>query len=383
MYRKIAVMGSTGSIGVQTLDVIEHLGLEAVALSASGKNLTLLEQQARKFLPKTVAVQDENAAKELKLRLADTSIQIKEGTLGICEAACETDAELTSMSILGMAGLLPTLAAIEEGKDIALATKETLVCAGSLVMSKAKEKGVRLLPVDSEHSAIFQCLEGNRQNHVKRILLTASGGPFFGQTYDQTYFYTPKQALKHPNWTMGQKITIDSATLMNKGFELMEAMWLYSLKPEQIEIVVHRESVIHSMVEFDDNAVLAQLGTPDMRLPIQYAITYPERTHCPTPALDFKKLSSLTFYEPDPVAFPCLEYAMQCAKEGGNRGAVLNGANEIAVDAFLKERIYFGEIAQYVGYALNSIPHQEIRTLDDVLEADRQARAVVKEKLGI
>jgi len=381
MYQKIAVMGSTGSIGVQTLDVMERLGLEAVSLSASGRNLALLEQQARKFRPALVAVQDETAAEVLKQNLADTDIRVVGGTDGVCEAASIPSAELTSMSILGMAGLLPTLAAIDAGKDIALATKETLVCAGSLVTARAKEKNIRILPVDSEHSAIFQCLEGSLRKQVKKILLTASGGPFFGRSREETYHYGPKDALKHPNWSMGQKITIDSATLMNKGFEFLEAMWLYDLTPDQIEIVVHRESVIHSMVEFDDNAVLAQLGTPDMRLPIQYAITYPDRIPCPAPALDFKTLRSLTFYEPDPVAFPCLQLALDCARSGGNRGAVLNGANEIAVAAFLKEQIPFGQISELVEDALHAVPYQTIQTLDDVLAADRLAREHVRRTL--
>jgi len=382
MYHSIAVMGSTGSIGVQTLDVMERLGLRAVSLSASGRNLDLLEQQARKFSPLLVAVQDEAAAKDLKQKLADTDIEVVGGTEGICRAASMEEADLVSMSILGMAGLLPTLAAIDAGKDIALATKETLVCAGSLVMGKAREKGIRILPVDSEHSAIFQCLEAGNRKQVRKILLTASGGPFFGKTFAETYNYGPKDALKHPNWSMGQKITIDSATLMNKGFELIEAMWLYDLTPEQIEIVVHRESVIHSMVEFDDNAVLAQLGTPDMRLPIQYAITYPDRIPCPAPALDFKTLASLTFHTPDPVAFPCLRLAMECAQSGGNRGAVLNGANEIAVAAFLREEIPFGKISQLVEQALQEIPYQTIQTLDDVLAADRMARDSVRRQLA-
>ncbi len=377
MYKSIAVMGSTGSIGVQTLDVIKKLGLCACTLSASGRNIKLLESQAREFTPSLVAVEDENAARDLKARLADTNISVVGGKDGVCEAASYPDADLTVMAILGMAGLLPTLAAIDAGKDIALATKETLVCAGSIVTKKVREKGVRLLPVDSEHSAIFQCLEKSDRSQLKRVILTASGGPFFGKSREETYNFTPKDALKHPNWSMGQKITIDSATLMNKGFEFLEAMWLYDLTPEQIEIVVHRESVIHSMVEFADNAVLAQLGTPDMRLPIQYAITYPDRVPCPAPPLDFFTLSALTFYPADMEAFPCLKLALDCANKGGNRGAVCNGANEIAVAEFLKENIVFGQIPELVSRALDDIPHKTLTNIDDVLDADRLSREIV------
>ncbi len=377
MYKSIAVMGSTGSIGVQTLDVIKKLGLRACTLSASGKNIKLLEQQAREFSPALVAVSDERMACDLKTRLSDTDIVVRGGQEAVCEAAAYPDADLTVMAILGMAGLLPTLSAIDAGKDIALATKETLVCAGSIVTKRVREKGVRLLPVDSEHSAIFQCIEKSDRKQVKRVILTASGGPFFGKSREETYNFSPKDALKHPNWSMGQKITIDSATLMNKGFEFLEAMWLYDLTPNQIEIVVHRESVIHSMVEFADNAVLAQLGTPDMRIPIQYAITYPDRVSCPAPQLDFTTLSALTFFPPDMTAFPCLKLALDCANDGGNRGAVCNGANEIAVAEFLREKIVFGQISELVERALSDVKYKILTSLDDVLEADRLAREIV------
>ncbi len=369
--KTISVLGSTGSIGTQTLDVAEKLGLRIEAMAA-GHNIVLLEAQARKFRPRFVAVHEEEAAKQLSLALADTDIRVGGGESAVCEAACLADTAVTAM--VGIAGLRPTMAALDAGKNLALANKETLVCAGSLVMRKARDNALSILPVDSEHCAIFQCLNGEKRSAVKKVLLTASGGPFYGKTKEESYFYTRTDALRHPNWTMGAKITVDSATLMNKGFEFIEAMHLYDLDPDQIEVLVQRESVIHSAVEFIDGSVIAQLASPDMRLPIQYALTYPKRLPCPAPALDFSKIASLTFGKPDTQAFPCLAYAIEAAKRGGNRACVINGANELAVSAFLKDEIPFGRIAECIEYALETVSDAEIRTLDDVFSADAAAR---------
>ena len=338
MKRNISILGSTGSIGRQSLDVIAACGMSVAALTAHS-SVDLMEQQVRQFKPELAVLMDEEAAKELKARIADTHTRVASGMEGLIEAASLPSADTVITAVVGMVGLRPTLAAIEAGKRIALANKETLVCAGELVMAAAARKGVEIVPVDSEHSALFQSLQGcaDQKKEVKRLILTASGGPFFGWKKEALEGVTLEQALKHPNWSMGAKITVDSATLMNKGLEFIEAMHLYQMPPEKISIVVHRESIIHSLVEYCDNAVIAQLGSPDMRLPIQYALTWPERTPGPAEPLDLLKCGALTFAEPDPEAFPCLALALKAAATGGTAGAILNGANEAAVGLFLQK----------------------------------------------
>ncbi len=374
--KKIAILGSTGSIGTQTVDILPSVDAEVVALTTN-KRINLLEEQARALHPKMVCAFDEDAARELKIKLADTDIRVLSGMDGLTACAAESGADIVVTAVVGMVGLLPTLAAIDAGKDIALANKETLVCAGELVMRAAREKGVKILPVDSEHSAIFQCAQAAQGNRLAKIILTASGGPFFGKTADEMKHVTREQALAHPNWNMGAKITIDSATMMNKGLELIEAMWLYDMAPEDIEIVVHRESIVHSAVEFDDGAMIAQLGLPDMRLPIQYALTWPARVACKVPRLSLAEAAKFTFYAPDYEAFPALGLARRAAAEKGDRGAVLNGANEAAVGLFLEGKIGFTDIAARVAYALDNIPYQKEITLDGVLAADAAARELV------
>ena len=374
--KKIAILGSTGSIGTQTVDILPSIDAEVVALTTN-RRINLLEEQARTLHPKMVCAMDENAAKELKIKLADTDIEVLTGMDGLIACAAESGADIVVTAVVGMVGLLPTMAAIKAGKDIALANKETLVCAGGLVMSAAKQYGVRILPVDSEHSAIFQCVQAANGNPIDKILLTASGGPFFGKKFEEMRGMTREQALAHPNWSMGAKITIDSATMMNKGLELIEAMWLYDLPPEDIEIVVHRESIVHSAVEFADGAVIAQLGLPDMRLPIQLALTWPQRVPCKVPRMSLAEVAKLTFYAPDYEAFPALNLAKHAASRKGDRGAVLNGANEAAVGLFLNGKIGFTDIAERVAYALDTIPYKKDITLDDVLAADKAAREIV------
>lgn len=374
--KKIAILGSTGSIGTQTVDILPSIDAEVVALTTN-RRINLLEEQARALHPKMVCAMDENAAKALKIKLADTDIEVLTGMDGLIACAAESGADIVVTAVVGMVGLLPTMAAIKAGKDIALANKETLVCAGGLVMSAAKQYGVRILPVDSEHSAIFQCVQAANGNPIDKILLTASGGPFFGKKIEEMRGMTREQALAHPNWSMGAKITIDSATMMNKGLELIEAMWLYDLPPEDIEIVVHRESIVHSAVEFADGAVIAQLGLPDMRLPIQLALTWPQRVPCKVPRMSLAEVAKLTFYAPDYEAFPALNLAKHAASLKGDRGAVLNGANEAAVGLFLNDKIGFTDIAERVAYALDTIPYKKDITLDDVLAADKAAREVV------
>ena len=375
--KKIAILGSTGSIGTQTVDILPSIDAQVTALTTN-KRIGLLETQARALRPKMVCAFDEAAARDLKIKLADTDIRVLSGMDGLTACAAESGADIVVTAVVGMVGLLPTLAAIDAGKDIALANKETLVCAGELVMRAAREKGVKILPVDSEHSAIFQCAQAAQGNRIAKILLTASGGPFFGKTADEMKHVTREQALRHPNWSMGAKITIDSATMMNKGLELIEAMWLYDMDPEDIEIVVHRESIVHSAVEFADGAVIAQLGTPDMRLPIQYALTWPARVPCRAPHLSLTEIAKLTFYPPDYEAFPALGLARRAAREKGDRGAVLNGANEAAVGLFLDGKIGFADIAARVAHALDSIPYQRELTLDGVLAADAEARRLAR-----
>ena len=381
MKRTLSILGSTGSIGRQTLDVAQACGHQVAALTVN-RSVELAEQQARQFQPQLVVAVDESAARDLKQRLSDTYIRVVGGREGLMEAATLPQADTVVTAVVGIAGLEPTLAAIGQGKRIALANKETLVCAGDLVMRRAEEKGAEIVPVDSEHSAIFQCLQGCKdRGEVKRLIITASGGPFFGKTKEELEHVTRAQALRHPNWAMGAKITIDSATLMNKGLEFIEAMRLYHMPPQQIQVVVHRESIIHSLVEFNDGAILAQLGTADMRVPIQYALTWPERTPGPATPLDLLTCPPLTFAKPDPDTFRCLGLALECAQKGGTSTAILNGANEVAVELFLEEKISFLDIARLVEGVLERVASKPADTLEDVLEADRAARQAVRDLL--
>ena len=377
MRRTLSVLGSSGSIGRQALDVAAVCGHEVAAITVN-RSAPMAEAQARRFRPRLAVAVDEDAAADLRTRLADTEVKVLSGREGLLEAASLPGADTVVTAIVGVAGLEPTLAAIACGKRIALANKETLVCAGELVMARARESGAEIVPVDSEHSAIFQCLQGCRdRGEVRRLILTASGGPFFGWSREELAGVTKAQALKHPNWAMGAKITIDSATLMNKGLEFIEAMRLYAVPPEQIQIVVHRESIIHSLVEFGDGAILAQLGSADMRLPIQYALTWPERTPGPAKPLDLLSCPPLTFQRPDPEAFRCLGLALECAERGGTSTAILNGANEAAVGLFLEDKIGFLDIPRLVEEALARVPVLDGPGLDQILEADRAARQAV------
>ena len=377
MTKNLSILGSTGSIGTQSLETARKCGYSVSALSAYS-NVDLIEEQIREFKPQVAALVDENAAKELKNRVSDMDVKVLSGIEGVCECARVESADTVINSVVGMAGLKPTLSAIEANKKIALANKETLVAGGLLVTTKAKEKGVDILPVDSEHSAIFQCLQGQPTNKaLKRIILTASGGPFFGKTREELEKVTVADALKHPNWSMGQKITIDSATMMNKGLELIEAVWLFSVHPSKIEIVVHRESIIHSAVEYDDNAVIAQLGLPDMKIPIQYALTYPERIESLTGELDLTKLGTLSFYKPDYETFRCMDICREAITRGGLYPAFANSANEQANLMFRKGEIGFLQIAELVEKVMNEAPKVETYTVDDVYEADDLARKLV------
>ena len=377
MTKTIALLGATGSIGRQTLEVARELGLTVAALTAH-TNIDLLERQARQFRPRLAAVYDAAAAAVLRDRLSDTDIEVLAGEEGLLAAATLAEADALVTAVMGSVGLAPTLAAIRQGKRIALANKETLVCAGELVMSAAAEYGAEIIPVDSEHSAVFQCLQGCRdRGEVRRILLTCSGGPFYGKTHDQLEHVTAADALRHPNWHMGAKITIDSATLMNKGLEVIEAMRLYALPVEQVQPVIHRQSIVHSLVEFRDGALLAQLGTPDMKLPIRYALTYPYRAETPDAPLDLLQCGALTFAAPDEDAFPCLRLARQCGKTGGTSCAILNGANEAAVALFLRGDIGFNDIHRCVERALSRVAVKYQPSLADILEADRAARQAI------
>ncbi len=377
MTKNISILGSTGSIGTQSLETARKCGYSVSALSAYS-NVDLIEEQIREFKPKLAALVDENAAKELKSRVSDTDTKVLSGIEGVCECAGVDEADAVINSVVGMAGLKPTLTAIDANKKIALANKETLVAGGLLVTTKAKEKDVDILPVDSEHSAIFQCLQGQPSNKaLKRIILTASGGPFFGKTREELEKVTVADALKHPNWSMGQKITIDSATMMNKGLELIEAVWLFNVHPSKIEIVVHRESIIHSAVEYDDNAVIAQLGLPDMKIPIQYALTYPERVESLTGELDLTKLGTLTFYKPDYETFRCMDICREAITRGGLYPAFANSANEQANLMFRKGEIGFLQIAELVEKVMNEAPKVNTYTVDDVYNADVLARELV------
>ena len=378
MSKKVTVLGSTGSIGRQSLEVIAACGMEAAALAANS-NVTLMEEQARQYRPAIAALADEKSAADLRVRLADTNIQVLSGMEGVVEAAAFAGADTAIAALVGMAGLRPTLASIREGKRVCLANKETLVCAGPLVLEEAKDYGAKIYPVDSEHSALFQCLEANKdRGEVKRLILTCSGGPFYGRKREELQRVTRKDALRHPNWSMGAKITIDSATLMNKGLEVIEAMHLYRMPAEKISVVIHRESIIHSLVEYCDNAMIAQLGAPDMRLPIQYALTYPKRIPGPSTPLDLWNCGPLTFGTPDLEAFPCLALALEAAKTGGTAGAILNGANEAAVGRFLEGKIGFLDIPARVEKALSQLPVVQNPTMRDILDADAAAREAVK-----
>ena len=381
MTRSITLLGSTGSIGRQTLEVARELGLSVAALTAN-KSVDLIEQQAREFCPRLAVLYDEDAARELRARLSDTNTQVLSGMEGLLAAATADDADTVVTAVMGMIGLQPTLAAIEKKKRIALANKETLVCAGELVVAAAERCGAEIVPVDSEHSAIFQCLQGCRdRGEIKRLILTCSGGPFYGLSLQELATKTKADALKHPNWTMGAKITIDSATLMNKGLEIIEAMRLYRLPLRQVDAVIHRQSIVHSLVEFHDGAMLAQLGTPDMKLPIRFAMTYPNRAVSPAEPLDLLKCPPLTFAEPDEEVFRCLKIAKQCASAGDVCCAVMNGANEEAVAAFLRDKIGICKIPDLIEAALDAVPTVYQPQLSDILEADRRAREVVRKRL--
>lgn len=373
--KTITVLGSTGSIGTQTLEVAEELGNIRIAAITGNQNIDLLEKQARKFRPDFVAVMDKKKAEILKSRLADMDIRIGAGMEGLKEAATLDSVQTVVTSVVGNVGLEPTFAAITAGKDIALANKETLVSAGQLVMDLIRQNGVSIYPVDSEHSAIFQCLRGNEGNAIRRILLTASGGPFRGKRRPELQRITAQDALKHPNWSMGKKITIDSATLMNKGLEVMEAKWLFGVETGQIEVLVHPQSIVHSAVEYEDGAVIAQLGEPDMRIPIQYALTYPKRVKNSFPKVDFYEHSTLTFEQPDRETFRCLSLAYEALEIGGTMPAVLNGANEIAVARFLEGEISFLQIPMLIESAMNAYTIKYEYTLEDLLEADAWAKA--------
>ena len=377
MSKRISILGSTGSIGRQSLDVIAACGMEAAALTANS-NAVRMEEQVRQFKPELAVMMDERAAADLRVRLADTPVRVAAGMEGLLEAAELPSADTVLTAVVGMIGLRPTMAAIREGKRIALANKETLVCAGQLVMEEARDFGAEILPVDSEHSALFQSLQGCRdRGEVRRLILTCSGGPFFGKTRTELQGVTRKDALQHPNWSMGAKITIDSATLMNKGLEFIEAMHLYQMPPEKISIVIHRESIIHSLVEYCDRGMIAQLGAPDMRLPIQYALTWPRRTGGPAEPLDLCACGPLTFAQPDLDTFRCLDLALKAARTGGTAGAILNGANEAAVALFLEDRISFLEIADRVALALDRGPVIPEPAMTQILEADQAAREAV------
>ena len=381
--KTISLLGSTGSIGTQALDVVRglrRLGEPVrVAALAAGSNVRLLEEQAREFRPAAVAVFDPAAAKDLRDRTRDLDLTVLAGEEGVRQAAAWAEADLTLNAVVGLAGLGPTLAAIEAGKDVALANKETLVAGGALVMEAARRQGVSLLPVDSEHSAIFQCLRGSPgRGSVKKLILTASGGPFFGKTRKELAAVTPEQALRHPNWSMGAKVTVDSATLMNKGLEVMEARWLFDVPAQRIQVVVHRESVIHSMVEFVDHSVIAQLGTPDMRLPIQYALTYPRRLPSPAAELDLLAGGGLTFAPPDRETFQCLGVCLAALERGGLVPAAVNGANERAVELFLRGELPFLGIGEAVAAAADRQPAAPADSLEAILAADREARRFVE-----
>ena len=379
MVKCVSILGSTGSIGRQSLDIISRLPEIKVAALTAGTSVERMAEQCREFRPQLAVMATEAAAKALSQEISDLPIRVKWGEEGLLEAASLPEADCVITAVVGMVGLKPTLAAIRAGKRIGLANKETLVCAGELVMAEAEKYHAEIIPVDSEHSAIFQCLMGcGDRREVKRLILTCSGGPFFGRSREELKTVTQADALKHPNWKMGAKITIDCATLMNKGLEVIEAMRLYRMPLERVDVVIHRQSVVHSMVEFTDGAVMAQLGTPDMRLPIQLALTYPERIPCPVEPLDLLSCGPLTFSKPDMENFPCLALAYECAKKGGTACPAMNGANEEAVAMFLRNEIGFYDIYRLVSQAVEAVPFLKNPTLEEILEADRLARGAVK-----
>ena len=377
MTKTVSILGSTGSIGRQTLEVVEQLPIKVAALTAGG-NVELMAQQCRKFRPELAVMATPEAAEALRDALGTQKLRILSGMEGLLAAAEHEQADTVVTAVVGMLGLRPTLAAIAKKKRIALANKETLVCAGRLVMQAARECGAEIIPVDSEHSAIFQCLMGNAdRREVRRLILTCSGGPFFGKSPEELKNVTKADALKHPNWKMGHKITIDCATLMNKGLEVIEAMHLYSVPLAQVDVVIHRQSIVHSLVEFRDGAMLAQLGVPDMRVPIRLALTYPTRQENPAPGLDLLTCGALTFDRPDETAFPCLRLAREAAERGGNACAVMNGANEAAVALFLRDEIGFYDIPRLVRHAMDVVPFAASPELEEILDCDRAARSAV------
>ena len=380
MVNCVSVLGSTGSIGRQSLDIISRLPDVKVAALTAGASVGMMAQQCREFKPELAVMATKEAALALKNELSDLPVRIGWGEEGLIEAATLSGVDCVITAVVGMVGLKPTLAAIRAKTRIGLANKETLVCAGELVMAEAKKFGAEIVPVDSEHSAIFQCLMGNSEKReIKRLILTCSGGPFFGMNREQLKKVTKADALKHPNWKMGAKITIDCATLMNKGLEVIEAMRLYDVPLEQVDVVIHRQSIVHSMVEFIDGAVMAQMGAPDMRLPIQLALTYPARLECPVDGLDLLTCGSLTFSKPDVENFPCLALAYRCAKQGGTACPVMNGANEEAVAMFLRDEIGFYDIYRLVSEAVDAVPFIQNPTLEQILEADKLARQFVRQ----
>ena len=379
MVKCVSILGSTGSIGRQSLDVLSRLPEIRVAALTAGTSVERMAEQCRAFQPELAVMATQEAAEKLSQEIKDLPIRVSWGEEGLIEAATMADADCVITAVVGMVGLKPTLSAIRAKKRIGLANKETLVCAGEIVMAEAQKYGAEIIPVDSEHSAIFQCLMGSgERKEVKRLILTCSGGPFFGMTREQLQSVTKADALKHPNWKMGAKITVDCATLMNKGLEVIEAMRLYRLPLEQVDVVIHRQSIVHSMVEFVDGAVMAQMGTPDMRLPIQLALTYPQRAACPVDTLDLLTCGALTFSKPDTDNFPCLALARECAKAGGTACPAMNGANEEAVAMFLQDRIGFYDIYRLVNQAVKEVPFIQNPTLEQVLEADRLARSAVR-----
>ena len=383
MMNCVSVLGSTGSIGRQSLDIISRLPVRVAALTA-GTSVELMAQQCREFRPALAVMATEEAADALSQQISDLPIRVMWGEDGLVEAATIPEADCVITAVVGMVGLKPTLAAIRAKKRIGLANKETLVCAGELVMAEAEAYGAEIIPVDSEHSAIFQCLMGNsNRSEVKKLILTCSGGPFYGMERQQLKHVTKADALKHPNWKMGAKITIDCATLMNKGLEVIEAMRLYRMPLEKVDVLVHRQSIVHSMVEYVDGAVMAQLGAPDMRLPIQLALTYPDRLECPVDALDLTTCGALTFAKPDLKNFPCLALAMDCGKRGGTACPAMNGANEEAVALFLDDKIGFYDIYELVAGAVEAVPFRDNPTLEEILEADRLAREAVRHLAAI
>jgi 1-deoxy-D-xylulose-5-phosphate reductoisomerase len=379
--KRLAILGATGSIGTHTLDVVaSHPDQFEVTALAAGNNVDLLEQQVRQFHPRFVAVAGEAAARTLARRLGTAGVEVAWGTEGLCCAGADTGADMVVSAIVGAAGLVPTIAALRAGKALALANKETLVMAGELVTAEARARGIRILPVDSEHSAVFQCLADHDTHQVRRLVLTASGGPFRTLPLEAFATITPEDALRHPTWAMGKKITIDSATLVNKGLEVIEAQWLFGLPVDQVDVIVHPQSVIHSMVEYVDGSVLAQLGVPDMRLPIQYALTYPGRCACPAARLSLEDVGDLTFEAVDRRKFPCLDLAYEAARGGGSWPATLNAANEVAVQWFLDRRVGFDEIPTILRKALDAHPQRAIRSVEDVLDVDRQVRTSLERR---